>query len=104
MPDLPASVQAYVHKRLLAPRAPAYLLIRQDGRLEAWGGDLALYGMADVQPGIAIEQQFPVLAGLFPFDRTPLYIPYIETASGRFADFHIFPADAGVWVLLLDVT
>jgi hypothetical protein len=45
-----------------------------------------------------------VLAGLFPFDRSPLYISCIETASGRFADFHIFPADAGVWVLLLDVT
>jgi hypothetical protein len=38
MPDLPAPVQAYVHQRLLAPRAPAYLLIRQDGRLDAWGG------------------------------------------------------------------
>jgi hypothetical protein len=104
MPDLPAPVQAYVHKRLLAPRAPAYLLIRQDGRLAAWGGELALYGITDLQPGSTVEQQVPVLAGLSLFDSTPLYMPCIETASGLFADFHIFPADAGAWVLLLDVT
>src|SRR5262245_2738033 len=104
MPDLPTPVQAYVHKRLLAPRAPAYLLIRQDGRLAAWGGELAMYGITDLQPGSAAEQQVPALAGLFPFDNMPLYIPCIETASGLFADFHVFPADAGAWVLLLDVT
>jgi signal transduction histidine kinase len=104
MPDLPAPVQAYVHKRLVVSRAPAYLLVRQDGRLAAWGGDLAMYGMTDLQPGIAIEQQVPVLAGLFPFDTTPLYIPCIETASGLVADLHVFSTDAGVWVLLLDVT
>ena len=57
MPDLPAPVQAYVHKRLLAPRAPAYLLIRQDGRLAAWGGELAMYGITDLQPGSTVEQQ-----------------------------------------------
>src|SRR5215813_7282374 len=100
MPDLPTPVQAYVHERLLALRAPAYLLIRPDGRLDAWEGDLALYGMTDLQPGSAIEQQIPGLAGLFPFDGTPLYIPCIETAPGLFADFHIFPADVGAWVLL----
>jgi hypothetical protein len=58
MPDLPAPVQAYVHKRLLAPRAPAYLLIRQDGRLAAWGGELAMYGITDLQPGARLSSKF----------------------------------------------
>src|SRR5438128_4699355 len=104
MPDLPAPVQAYVYKYLLAPRTPAYLRVRQDGCLEAWGGDLAMYGMTDLQPGSAIEQQVPVLEGLFPCDSAPLYLPCIETAAGLFADLHIFPADGEAWVLLLDVT
>jgi len=99
MPDLPASVYAYLHTHILATRAPAYLLVRQDGRLEDWGGELARYGMAGLQVGIEVERQVHCLAGLLSMEAVPLCLPCVETPSGLFADLHLFPAAAGMWAL-----
>jgi hypothetical protein len=104
MPDLPAPVYAYVHAHLLATRAPAYLLVQKDGRLEAWGGDLARYGLVGLQQGIEVESQVHVLAGLLSRKDVPLCLPCIETPSGRFVDLHLFSTAAGMGVLFLDAT
>jgi signal transduction histidine kinase len=104
MPDLPASVYAYLHTHILATRAPAYLLVRHDGRLEAWGGDLARYGMAGLQAGIEVERHVHCLTGFLSMEAVPLCLPCVETPSGLLADLHLFPAVAGMWVLFLDAT
>src|SRR5262245_19060834 len=104
MSDLPAPVYDYVHAHLLATRAPAYLLVQKDGRLEAWGGDLARYGLVGLQQGIEVESQVHVLAGLLSRKDVPLCLPCIETPSGRFVDLHLFSTAAGMGGLFLDDT
>src|SRR5262245_57520673 len=104
MADLPAPVYTYLHTHLLATRAPAYLLVQQDGRLEAWGGDLARYGLVGLQQGVEVESQVHMLAGLLSREDVPLYLPCIETPLGRFVDLHLFPTAAGMGVLFLDTT
>lgn len=39
-----------------------------------------------------------------PLEESPLCLPCIETAPGVFADIHLFSAEDGTWVLLLDTT
>src|SRR5215470_2966738 len=104
MPALPAVVSTYLYTHLLATRAPAYLLVQKDGRLEAWGGDLARYGLVGLQQGIEVESQVHVLAGLLAREDVPLCLPCIETPSGRFVDLHLFSTAAGMGVLFLDAT
>ena len=41
---------------------------------------------------------------MLPLAESPLCLPCIETAFGGFADIHIFLAEQGIWVLLLDTT
>ncbi|MDZ7378660.1 MAG: HAMP domain-containing histidine kinase [candidate division KSB1 bacterium] len=104
MRDLPASVDAYLQTHILAARSPAYLLVRHDGCLEAWGGELARYGITALRGGIAVEAQVDCLVGLFSTEPVPLCLPCVETTPGIFADLHLFPAPEGMWVLLLDAT
>ncbi len=104
MSELPPPVHAYVQTHLLASRTPAYMLVHHDGRLLTWGGDCARYGLADVQADVPVEEQLPALLGLLPLEEAALQIPSVETAPGLFADLHLFPAEAGVWVLFLDAT
>src|SRR5262249_8312402 len=104
MADLPAPVYAYLHTHLLTTRAPAYLLVQKDGRLEAWGGALARYGLVGLQQGIEVESQVHVLAGLLSREDVPLCLPCIATPSRCFLDLHIFPTAAGIGVLFLDAT
>lgn len=104
MPELPLPVATYVQAHLLASRSPAYLLVRPDGSLAAWGGELARYGITDLQPQMAVEEQVPALVGLLPLEDSTFELLSIEIAPGLFADLHMFPADVGVWVLFLDAT
>lgn len=104
MSDLPAPVSAYVHMHLLAARAPAYLLVHGDGRLDDWGGALTRYGITGLQQGLEVERQVHCLAGLLSREALPLCLPCIATPAGLFADIHLFPAATGLWVLFLDAT
>jgi PAS domain S-box-containing protein len=105
MESFPAPVLAYLHTHLGETRLPAYLLVDNvSRRLTAWGGELAVYGMTDVHQGDDITQYLPVLIGLLPLSTSPLVLPYVEMATGRSADLHLFAAAEGDWVVLLDTT
>lgn len=104
MPGLPAPVLDFLHAHIQDTQSPAYLIVDKGGRLRDWGGKLSAYGITRLRKGVAIAAKVYFLAGLLPLDDAPMYFPCVETASGTFADIHIFPGDERDWVLLLDAT
>ncbi|MBW4561601.1 MAG: hypothetical protein KME32_10690 [Mojavia pulchra JT2-VF2] len=104
MLDLPNPVIAYLLSFLLKERSVAYLLVKKDGCLSAWGGKLAEYGVSNLQAGENIKEQIFFLEGLLPLDDLPLFLPRVKTENSICADVHLFPSEEGDWVLLLDAT
>ena len=101
---LPDTVLDFLHRFTLESRSPAYLLVMKDGRLASWGGNLSLYGLTNLQQGEYVEQQILFLTGLLPLNSLAINLPCVEMESGIPADVHIFSANEGDWVILLDAT
>ncbi|MFH7030986.1 MAG: hypothetical protein ACHBN1_37980 [Heteroscytonema crispum UTEX LB 1556] len=104
MLDVPTPIIAYILTMMIETRSLAYLLVKKDGCLLAWGGKLTVYGVNNLRKGENIGQQVFFLEGLLPLDDVPLFLPRMKTEYGICADVHIFPAEEGDWVLLLDAT
>jgi signal transduction histidine kinase len=104
MPGLPAPVLDFLQAHIQDTQSPAYLVVDKGGRLRDWGGKLSMYGITHLRKGVAIAAKAYFLEGLLPSEEAPMYCPCVETASGTFADIHIFPGDERDWVLLLDAT
>jgi signal transduction histidine kinase len=104
MSGLPAPVLDFLQAHIQATRSPAYLVVDKRGRLRGWGGNLSTYGITRLRRGAAVAGKAHFLEGLLPLDDSPMYFPCVETASGTFADIHLFPGDERDWVLLLDAT
>ena len=92
MSGLPAPVRDFLQTYIQDTRSPAYLVVDKGGRLRDWGGKLSTYGITRLRKGAAITGGVHCLEGLLPLDDSPMYVPCVETASGMFADIHIFPA------------
>ena len=101
---LPDTVLNFLHTFTLESRSPAYLLVMKDGRLASWGGNLSLYGLTNLQQGEYVEQQILFLIGILPLNGLSINLPFVEMESGIPADVHIFSANEGDWVILLDAT
>lgn len=101
MSHLPKSIVNYFQELIFENRSPAYLLL-QDGCLMSWGGQLSLYGFQHFKQGEFVEKKLSFLTGLLPFQNLPIVLPCIKMESGVAADVHIFSADEGDWILLLD--
>ena len=104
MSGLPGPVLDFLQAQLQETRSPAYLVVDKGGRLRGWGGKLSTYGITHLQQGSVVAESVHILEGLLPLEDSPIYFPCVETASGIFADIHIFPGDERDWVLLLDAT
>jgi len=104
MLDFPTPVIAYLLTFIVEERSLAYLLVKKDGCLSAWGGKLTAYGVTNLQEGENITEQVFFLEGLLPLDDLPLFLPRMKTEYGICADVHLFPSDEGDWILLLDAT
>ncbi|MCF4970005.1 hypothetical protein [Nostoc sp. CMAA1605] len=102
MLDIPDAVLTYILHFIIKERSLAYLLVRKDGCLMAWGGQLNEYGITNLCQGEQIGQQVFFLEGLLPIDDSALFLPFIQTATDICADIHIFPSVEGDWVLLLN--
>ncbi|MDZ7962523.1 MAG: hypothetical protein RMY34_32440 [Aulosira sp. DedQUE10] len=102
MLEFPTPVIAYLLTFILEERSLAYLLVKKDGCLSAWGGNLAAYGVSNLQKGEHITEQAFFLEGLLPLDDFPLFLPRMKTEYGICADLHLFPSEEGDWVLMLD--
>jgi hypothetical protein len=104
MLNIPNSIVAYLITLMLDNRSLAYLLVRKDGCLSAWGGKLAEYGVTNLEKGLDVGQQIFFLEGLLPLDDFPLFLPRLKTEEGICADVHMFPSEEGDWIVLLDAT
>ncbi len=102
MLDIPIPIMNHLLNFLLENRSLAYLLVQKDGCLLKWGGNLAAYGISNLQNGEIIVQKIFFLEGLLPLDDSPLFLPCMQTEYGICADVHVFPSKEGDWVLLLD--
>jgi hypothetical protein len=104
MLDFPTPILAYLLNFLIEERSLAYLLVKKDGRLSAWGGKLEKYGVTELKEGENIKKQVFFLEGLLPLEDFPVFLPLIKTEYGICADVHLFPTKEGDWVLLLDAS
>ncbi len=103
MLDLPLQVSDYISNYVVENRSPAYLLVKS-GCLIDWGGQLAAYGVTNLQKSKWVEEQVFFLEGLLPLDNGNLFLPCVQTEYGLCADIYVFPGDEGDWVLMLDAT
>ena len=95
---LPAPIARHLSETRARDRALAYLHLTAEGRLLEAGGELAVYGLADLARGDDVSQRLPFLVGL-----TPLPARYSLDAVSwhdHTARVEILPADDGVWLLL----
>ncbi|ABA20506.1 conserved hypothetical protein [Trichormus variabilis ATCC 29413] len=104
MLNIPNPVINYLLDMIFMERSPAYFLVKKDGSLSTWGGDIAKYGFTHLCQGEKINEQAFFLEGLLPLDDIPLFLPHIKTNNGIALDIHLFPSDEGDWVLLLGST
>jgi class 3 adenylate cyclase len=104
MESLPVQVAEQLRTLAFADRAVAYLQIDDTLALTGAGGDLAAYGLGELQIGMPAAGQVPLLEGLLPLPETPYLVPSIELAPGYVADLHFWEEGGAVWVALLEVT
>jgi serine phosphatase RsbU (regulator of sigma subunit) len=104
MLDLPARISDWLLELVKSQRAVAHLLVDREQMLAASGGDLAHYGLADLQHFQPAAQQLPFLEGLLPLPESPFLLRSMEMPGGHVADIHLFAEDDATWIVLLDVT
>jgi class 3 adenylate cyclase len=102
--DIPAAVLDYLSKLIIESRTFAYLLVAKDGYLLSWGGNLAAYGLKNLQLGELACKQVVLLEGLLPLNDTTVFLPCTNIEEGLCADIHTFSGLEGDWVLLLDAS
>lgn len=102
MADIPYAVITYLLNFIIEERSLAYLLVKKDGCLLAWGGKLAEYGITNLRQGMQVCEQVFFLEGLLPLDDSSIFLPLINLEQGICADIHIFSSDDGDWIVLLD--
>lgn len=101
---IPAEILNYLSNLIIESRSLAYLLVAKDGYLLSGGGDLATYGISNLQLGELVYKQFILLEGLLPLSSSILVLPRTNIEQEICADIHIFSGSEGDWVLLLDAS
>jgi len=101
---LPAPILDYLHDLTVEKCSPAYLFVEKDGCLIKWGGELSGYGIKDLSEGESIVNTLFFTEGLFPLNEKSLFFPRVKVENNRSTDIHIFAADEGYWILLLDAS
>ena len=62
------------------------------------------YGIKDLSQGESIANTLCFTEGLFPLNKKFLLLSRVKVENNRSTDIHIFAADEGYWVLLLDAS
>ena len=92
-------IQMLVAERL----NPAYVVTDVDGKVEAFGGDLSVFGLDGLKPGEDLSERATFLMGLVPAPDA-MDIPAMMTDSGNYADVQLAPVGDKTIVLFFDVT
>jgi PAS domain S-box-containing protein len=104
MLNLPSNVNDFMLKLVSETRSPAYLTVQNDGILSEFGGNLTVYGIHGLQKDQRAADQILFLEGLLPLESSPMFLPYVKTDSGLYADVYLIRSDEGTSVLFLDAT
>jgi signal transduction histidine kinase len=104
MSELPLRIQEHLHSLIAEDRSPAFVLADSAGQLAACGGNLAAYGLAELQLGQPVDEQIFLLAGLLPLESAEMLLPCVHTESGCPADLHFLKAAEGDYVVFLDAS
>lgn len=102
MTSLPEPIGAYLNNLFVRGRSPAFLCVNDNGRLSCSGGDVKYYHLNELHSDIPVDDQIPVLLGLFPLRQDRLILPMIQLAPDRFAEIHVFGGKEETFILFLD--
>lgn len=104
MASFPVEVRRLLESITIERRSPAYLLVGPNGRLRRTGGNLAKYGLADVDRKRKVIDQVDFLVGLLPIAGGSAILRQITLTSAESVDLYLTAGAAGDWVILLDAT
>ncbi len=99
----PGPIDSFVRDQLVARFQTTYIKVDPQGIVVDSGGDLAIFGLENIEAGQPVAEAAYYLDGMLPVS-DPVSIPAMMTDSGRYADVHLFSEDGHDWVVLLDVT
>lgn len=85
-------------------RHVAYLLVGKDGVLITCGGALSVFGLQKLEAGACLGKEFFFLEGFLPLKGEAVCLPRVKIESVGSVDVHLFSANEGDWVVLLDAT
>lgn len=104
MSELPAPIRDFILELTEDMRSPAYMLVNRDNELMAWGGDWGAHEVSGLDERINVDEHVPFLQGMLPLETHNVFLPYVQTREGQYADIYLFERKEGTWVLLLDAT
>lgn len=104
MSDLPAPVRDFILELTEDTRSPAYMLVGEDNRLAAWGGDWGAHDVTGLDERMDVSEHITFLHGMLPLETPNVFLPNVQTHEGLYADVYLFQRKEGTWVLLLDAT
>lgn len=104
MSELPTPIRDFILELTEENRSPAYMLVNGENQLLAWGGDWGAHNVGGLDERIDVSEHVPFLQGILPLESHNVFLPYVQTIEGQYADIYIFERKEGTWVLLLDAT
>lgn len=104
MSELPTPIRNFILELTEDTRSPAYMLINDENQLMAWGGDWGAHEVSGLDERIDVSEHVPFLQGMLPLETHNVFLPYVQTREGQYADIYLFQRKEGTWVLLLDAT
>ncbi len=104
MSELPTPIREFILELTEDTRTPAYMLVDDENKLKAWGGDWDAHDVMGLDERIDVSEHVPFLQGMIPLESHNLFLPYVQTRTGQYADIYLFERKEGTWVLLLDAT
>ncbi|HKS29465.1 MAG TPA: PAS domain S-box protein [Pyrinomonadaceae bacterium] len=104
MSELPIPIRDFILELTEDMRSPAYMLVDDENQLRAWGGDWDAHNVLGLDERLDVSEHVPFLQGLLPLETNNLFLPYMQTREGQYADIYLFHRKEGTWVLLLDAT
>jgi PAS domain S-box-containing protein len=105
MSELPLAIRDFILELTEDKRSPAYMLVSDENLLSEQGGDWTAYDITGLEQNADVTDHIPFLQGMLPLETRNVFLPYIQTGDGLYADVYLFRRDnEGTWVLLLDAT
>lgn len=66
------------------------------------GGELELFGIAELKADISIDEQLWQLSGLLPLEKDSVVLENTQVADSAIVDLHMFIQGGDHWVVFLD--